>query len=46
MSELFYIAIFSIIVSLAYMAYLVKIAPEGYEDEDGFHYGKDPKDDV
>lgn len=45
MSEwFFYTAMFGIAACAAYLAYLVYTAPEGYEGEDGFHYGKDPKD--
>ena len=43
MSELLYVGIFVVVVSVAYLAYLLKTAPEGYEDENGFHYGKDPR---
>jgi hypothetical protein len=28
------------LVSFAAVAYLIYTAPEGYEDETGFHYGK------
>jgi hypothetical protein len=30
----------TVLVILAGTAYLIATAPEGYEDEDGFHYGK------
>lgn len=44
MSELLCVAALGVVVSVAYLAYLLKTAPEGYEDENGFHYGKDPRD--
>ena len=46
MSEMLYIVIFGAVASVAYLMYLLKTAPEGYEDEDGFHYGKNAKDDA
>lgn len=33
-------AVVCVLVSLAVMAYFIITAPEGYEDEKGFHYGK------
>jgi len=44
LSELLYVAVSVVVVSVAYLVYLLKTAPEGYEDENGFHYGKDPRD--
>ena len=32
------------IVCIGVLGYMAHTAPEGYEDEDGFHYGVDPKD--
>ena len=34
-----------VILLLALTIYALLTAPEGYEDEDGFHYGCPPKDD-
>ncbi len=28
------------VLALAFVLYLINTAPEGYEDENGFHYGK------
>lgn len=35
-----------IVAGLVWMAWEIKHAPEGYEDETGFHVGKAPKDEV
>lgn len=32
-----------IVTALGWMIYEMYAAPEGYEDSDGFHYGKDEK---
>ena len=32
------------VICLGVLIYMVKHAPYGYEDETGFHYGKDPKE--
>ena len=31
-------------LSMAFIIYLIATAPEGYEDETGFHYGKKDED--
>jgi len=30
----------TVVVIIAVTAYMILTAPEGYEDEDGFHYGR------
>lgn len=34
------------VVCAAIVIYMLETAPLGYEDETGFHYGKDPKDEI
>lgn len=31
-----------VLVVVGFLFHLIKNAPEGYEDETGFHYGKEP----
>ncbi len=40
MTALFLFAILAAILALAYVT-----APEGYQNETGFHFGKDPRND-
>lgn len=32
------------VICVGVLGYMVNNAPEGYEDETGFHYGVDPND--
>ena len=34
------------IAAIGGMVYLAAIAPTGYEDDDGFHYGEPDRDDI
>lgn len=37
---MFWIGLVLIVAGIAFLGYHIVTAPEGYEDENGFHYGK------
>jgi hypothetical protein len=36
--------VFIVAVLIAGMLWLLYVAPEGWQDKDGFHYGKEPRE--
>jgi len=40
MNWLFVVAVVVVVGCLGFLVYMAITAPEGYEDKEGFHYGK------